>query len=153
MKTDIIHTFFFFFWLHCKAWGILVPWPETELTSPAAELSLNHWTAREVPYPHFKNQKIPAMYFTGLNREVVCTKVKAAPCLCALSCLTLCDPVDSSLAGSSIQGILQARILKQVVIPSSRGSSPPRDGTCVCVSPAWQAGSLPWSHQGSLMLH
>ena len=68
MKTDIIHTFFFF-WLHCKARGILVPWPETELTSPAAELSLNHWTAREVTYPHFKNQKIPAVYFTGLNWE------------------------------------------------------------------------------------
>ena len=39
------------------------------------------------------------------------------------SCLTLCDPMDSSLSGSSVHGILQARILEWVVMPSSRGSS------------------------------
>ena len=33
-------------------------------------------------------------------------------------CLTLCDPIDWCLAGSSIYGILQARILEWVVIPS-----------------------------------
>ena len=39
------------------------------------------------------------------------------------SCLTLCDPVDCSLPGSSVHGIFQARILEWVVIPFSRGSS------------------------------
>ena len=39
-------------------------------------------------------------------------------------CPTLCDPMDSSLPGSSIQGILQARILEWVVILFSRGSIP-----------------------------
>ena len=34
----------------------------------------------------------------------------------AQSCPTLCDPVDCSLPGSSIQGILQARILEWVAI-------------------------------------
>ena len=34
-------------------------------------------------------------------------------------CLILCDPMDSSLPGSSVQGILQARILEWVVFPSS----------------------------------
>ena len=34
---------------------------------------------------------------------------------------------DCSPPGSSVQGILQARILEWVVMPSSRGSSPPRD--------------------------
>ena len=39
-------------------------------------------------------------------------------------CLTLCDPMDCSLPGSSVHGILQARILDWVAIPSSRGSNP-----------------------------
>ena len=45
------------------------------------------------------------------------------------SCLTLCDPVDCSPPGSSVHGILQSRILEWVAMPSSRGSSQPRDGT------------------------
>ena len=49
-------------------------------------------------------------------------------CMCLVTqlCLTLCDPMDCSLPGSSVHGILQARILEQVVIPFSRGSSQPR---------------------------
>ena len=39
------------------------------------------------------------------------------------SCLTLCDPIDSSPPGSLIPGILQARTLEWVAMPSSRGSS------------------------------
>ena len=35
------------------------------------------------------------------------------------SCPTLCDPMDYSLPGSSIRGILQARILEWVAVPSS----------------------------------
>ena len=54
--------------------------------------------------------------------------------VCAKSlqpCPTLCDPMDCSLAVSSVQGTLQARILKWVTIPSSRGSSQPREQTHV----------------------
>ena len=47
------------------------------------------------------------------------------------SCLTLCDPMDCSPPGSSVHSILQARILEWVVMPSSRGSSRPRDWTHV----------------------
>ena len=39
------------------------------------------------------------------------------------SCLTLCDPMDCSLPGSSVHGILQATILEWVAISFSRGSS------------------------------
>ena len=39
------------------------------------------------------------------------------------SCLTLCDPMDCSLPGSSVHGILQARILEWVAMPPLRGSS------------------------------
>ena len=41
----------------------------------------------------------------------------------AQSCLTLCNPVDCSPPGSSVHGILQARILEWVAISFSRGSS------------------------------
>ena len=51
-------------------------------------------------------------------------------CVCAQSCLTLCDPMDFS-----VHGIFQARILEWVSISYSRGSSRPRDRTHVsCVS-------------------
>ena len=59
---------------------------------------------------------------------------------------TLCEPMDCSPPDSSVHGILQARILEGVAMPSSRGSSQPRDGTCVsCVSCI--AGSNSLSHQ------
>ena len=45
------------------------------------------------------------------------------------SCPSLCDPVDCSPAASSVHRILQARILEWAALPSSRGSSQPRDGT------------------------
>ena len=45
----------------------------------------------------------------------------------AQSCPTLCDSMDYSLPGSSVHGILQARILEWVAFPFSRRSSQPRD--------------------------
>ena len=61
------------------------------------------------------------------------------------SCLTLCDPMDCSPPGSSVHGMLQAKILDWVAIPFSRVSSWPRDQTWVC---HMQANSLlsesPW---------
>ena len=47
------------------------------------------------------------------------------------SCLTLCDPMDYTPPGSSVHGILQARILEWIAIPFSRGSSWHRDQTRV----------------------
>ena len=48
-----------------------------------------------------------------------------------LSHVRLCNSMDCSLPGSSVHGILQARILEWVAISFSRGSSWPRDQTCV----------------------
>ena len=45
--------------------------------------------------------------------------------------LTLCDLMDCSPPGSSVHGILQATILEWVIIPFSKGSSPPRNWTQV----------------------
>ena len=55
--------------------------------------------------------------------------------MCAQLCPTLCDPMDCNPPGSTVHGILQARILDWLAIFSSRGSSWPRDWTHVfCVS-------------------
>ena len=61
-------------------------------------------------------------------------------------CLTLCDPMDYSLPGSSVHAILQARILEWVAVSFSRGSSQPRDQTCVsCISWHWQVILYCWA--------
>ena len=67
--------------------------------------------------------------------------------------IQLCDPVDCSPPGSSIHGILQARILEWVAMPSSRGSYQPRDWTSISCLLHWQVSSLPPSHLGSPILH
>ena len=66
--------------------------------------------------------------------------------LAAQSCLTLCNPIDCSLTGSSLHAILQARILEWVAVLFSRGSSGSRDRT---VFPSLQADSLPSEPPGN----
>ena len=56
---------------------------------------------------------------------------KRCCCSVAESCLTLCRPMGCSLSGTSVHAILQARILEWGAMPFSRGSSPPRDQTCI----------------------
>ena len=69
--------------------------------------------------------------------------------LVAQSCLTLCDPIDCSppVVGYIVHGIFQARILKWIVIPFSKGSSQPNPGI-EPRSPVLQADSLPAEPQG-----
>ena len=55
-------------------------------------------------------------------------------------CPALCDPTDCHLPGSSVRGILQARIPEWVAMPSH---VQPRDGTPVSCLLRWQVGSLP----------
>ena len=53
----------------------------------------------------------------------------------AQSCLVLCNSIDCSPPGSSVYGILKARTLEWVAMPSSRGSSQPRGQTPVsCIA-------------------
>ena len=71
-------------------------------------------------------------------------------CLVAQLCLTLCNPMEWSPPGSSVHGILQARILEWITMPSSRGSSQPRDGNpCLLHLLHWQADFFPQCHLGS----
>ena len=66
--------------------------------------------------------------------------------LAAQSCLTLRDPMDYSLPGSSVLEILQAKIWEWVAMPSSRDLLDPgmEPG-----SPAWQADSSPSEPPGT----
>ena len=82
-----------------------------------AESGISLWTVwlpvgKEMPH-----------YLEGVCSGIPC----AALCLVAQSCPSLCDPMDCSRPGSSVPGILQARILEWVAMPSSRGSYRPRE--------------------------
>ena len=79
----------------------------------------SHWS--EPLFFHSESSQSRRCYYRHCGRV----------CLLAQSCLTLCDPMDCSPPGSSVHGILQARILECVAMPSSRGSSQPRDQTQV----------------------
>ena len=65
------------------------------------------------------------------------------------SCPVLWDLMDCSLPGSSSHGILQARELELVAMPSSGGSSQPRDWTCVsCIAGRFFTAEPPFSCGG-----
>ena len=63
-------------------------------------------------------------------------------------CPTLCDTIDCSPPGSSVHGILQARILEWIAMPFSRDLSDPRIEPTSLMSPALKAGSLPLAPPG-----
>ena len=80
-----------------------------------------------------KVKNLPAMQKTQLC-VCVCVCVCARTRACVLvtqSCLILCNPINCSPPGSSVHGILQARILEWVAIPSS--SMCIHIHVCVCV--------------------
>ena len=62
----------------------------------------------------------------GLNIVVLEKTLESLESEVAQLCLTLCDPMDCSLPGSSVHGIFQARVLEWAAISFSRGSSQPR---------------------------
>ena len=80
----------------------------------------------------------------------VCVCVRARVCMALQSCPTPCDPMDSS-----IHGILQARILERVAMPSSRGIFPTQGlnlylskslalaDRCFTTSATWEAPDNP----------
>ena len=90
------------------------------------------------PAPSFSSSSY-SLCNLHVKETYVCLVVFATPgfslCLVAQSCPAVCDPMDFSLPGSSVHGILQARILEWVAMPTSRGSSQPRDHTQVsCIA-------------------
>ena len=89
-----------------------------------------------------------ALWHTGTRNPISCWEpcpvtylqsqklhVHKRACSVSQLCLTLCNPMDFSPPGSSVHGTFQARILELVASFYSRGSSQPRDWTCIsCVS-------------------
>ena len=57
------------------------------------------------------------------SSSIIVIEIKVCWAKLSQSCPTLCDPMDSSPPGSTVRGILQARTLEWVAMPSSRGSS------------------------------
>ena len=97
------------------------------------------------PSPNFFIFKMIFKLFT-------CVCVCMCVCVCVLSCFSsvwLCDCMDCSPPGSSVHGILQARILEWFAMPSSSRSSWPGDQTLIFLLLHWQVGSLPLVPLGS----
>ena len=124
----------------------MVFWPQGiwDLSSPTKDQTRTPCFESEVLKPRSPKLQGDSLLSEPLGKPLDHQeKVKV---LVAQSCLTLCDPTDCSLPGSSVHGILQARILGWVPFPS------PGDLPNPGIEP-WsftlQADSLPLSHQGS----
>ena len=74
----------------------------------------------------FHHHTIQKHQFFGTHEVYGCVRAKSLQ-----SCLSLCNPIDCSPPGSSVHGILQARILEWVAVPSSRGDSRPMVQKCI----------------------
>ena len=99
------------------------------------------WSCRQWVVVNFQKLRIPRVPGTGCchsglpwaeewNPDFAQSLNLNGPCVCvcvcvlvAQSCLTLCDPMDWGSLGSSVHGILQARILEWIAMPFSKRSS------------------------------
>ena len=136
---DIKYILFFSFFFPCGLWDLSSP---TKGLIPGPE----QWKCRvlttKLPgnFPIFlffiKWNPTTHSYTTG-SFHLTCLDTSACHhiCVCAQSCLTLCNPMDCSPPGSSVHGIFQAEILDWGAISYSRESSWPRVWTHVsCIS-------------------
>ena len=114
------------------------------------ESDMTEWATHTLGIYSFYNAAVNSISFYALipnhlmqiykNIIDFCTLILylAVLCFVAQSWQTHCDPMDCSPPGSSVHGILQARMLEWVDIPFSRGSSQPRD----CTQVSCNAGRL-----------
>ena len=75
--------------------------------------------------------RLKAKHAVGLHSQFSQLLGKCMHAKFLQSCPTLCDPMNCRLLGSSVHGILQARILEWIATFFSRGSSQPRERTCL----------------------
>ena len=122
-------------------------------------LLLSSVTSKTIWFPREEQTREQLLVFSTVHRHLrhahVNYKIQYL-CVCVLvaqSCPALCNPMDCSPPGSSIHGILQARILEWVAIPFSRGSSQPKDQTRVsCISCIGRQILYHWATWKSLLL-
>ena len=116
--------------------------PPGDLLDPGIEpifLESPSWQADYFPLSHLGGPARHSIMITGAD-EIKLTVLGSTHILesereVTQSCPTLCDPMDCSLPGSSLHGILQARVLEWVAISFSGGSSGHRDRTQVFCIP------------------
>ena len=96
----------------------------------------------------FSSNVVLTLLLYCLNYELLINLTRLCWCCClvAKSCLTLCDPMDCTLPGSSVHGIYQARTLEWVLFPSP--GDLPNPGI-EPTAPALQVDSWLLSHQRS----
>ena len=108
------------------SWGALL-WPHFDPRPPTSSQDLECTLTAGACF-HFS--QYPDSIWSGRVRAS-----ERKSCSSRQSCPILCNPMDSSLPGSSVRGISQTRILEWVAISFSGGSSQPRDWTQVsCVA-------------------
>ena len=136
--------------------------PSAELPRFSSPQSEDMWTRGKLAYKEYR-QRTPIRYLCSKPREkgktwsqLTITVLKPAEFNCqflwpvrmlAWSCLTRCNPINSSPPGPPFHGIFQARILKWAAISYPRVSSNP-GVEFTCASPALQADSLPLALPG-----
>ena len=108
------------------------------ISSPSASrwhsILINHLAGSpSLPMLAFWSSELQTLHLSSLSSHA------AAAAESLHSCPTLCDTMDCSPPGSSVCGILPARMLEWITMTSSRGSSQLRDQTHVCLL-HWQAG-------------
>ena len=109
-----------------QTWEVVVSYSPAEGLWLCTDLSLTNFT-------HFLPSITISLQSTLHTLGPLCPSVcYALLCLVSQSCLTLCDTMD--LQAPLSMGILQARILEWVAMPSSRGSSRPRDQSQVSLT-------------------
>ena len=97
-------------------------------------ISFNWFWNMRLQFSHYF-VSMPFWHFFLLIKGIILFLIILLKVLIAQSCPTLCDSVGCSLPGSSVYGILQARILEWVTIPFPRGSSQPGNQTQVlCIA-------------------
>ena len=107
-------------------------------TIPSSSEGLNIVLFNDNTWRYIRNRDISVIDETVFTQDW--DTVNLSVYKTAQSCPTLCDPMDCSLPGSSVHGILQSRIPEWVAISSSRRSFPLKDQTVSCIS---KGDSLP----------
>ena len=140
-------------------WLFVTAWTVAYQASPSMGFSRQkYWS--ELPFPSPGDLPDPGIkpWSLVLQADTWPSEPQGKPMSCidsesesevAQSCPTLCDTMDCSLAGFSLHGILQARVLEWVAISFSRGSSRPRDWTQVSWIPGrrfnlWATREAQW---------
>ena len=118
MKTNLVNVA-----ASLHTWGVGSNIPGHKIRLGPMQGSYCKWDpwqlpAKEYVYPPTKRKDLETYLISACARE---DRNKVTQ-----SCLTLCNPMNCCLPGSSVHGIFQARILEGVAISFSRESSQPR---------------------------